>query len=57
MSADCAWFLVRTSRAALAALHRSGVPLVNWKPPQLEPHEGPFSDPTRRLLRAPEATA
>jgi hypothetical protein len=57
MAVGCSYALVRTARAALVALQRSGVPLVDWEPPRLEPHEGPFTDPTQRLLRGPEATA
>jgi hypothetical protein len=57
VAVGCSYFLVRTSRAALVALHRSGVPLVNWDPPsRLELWEGP-ADLTQRLPLAPEAIA
>jgi len=44
------WWMVRTSRAAMMALHLSGVVFrCKWKPPKLRAWEGPFADPTRRL--------
>jgi hypothetical protein len=52
------WWMARTARAAMTALHLSGVPLINWEPPaRLEPWEGPFSDPTQRLPQHPEVAA
>jgi hypothetical protein len=50
--------MVRTCRAALMALHLSGVPLrPPWTPQPLEPWEGPFADPNKRLPQAPEVKA
>ena len=40
------------------ALHLSGVVFRRqWKPPRLEPWEGPFADPTQRLPQAPDVAA
>jgi len=51
------WWMARSARAALMALHRSGVPFRRkWKPPRLEEWEGPFSDPTQRLPQHPLVT-
>jgi hypothetical protein len=58
LPAGAKWWLARSARAALTALHRSGVAFRQlWKPPRLEPWEGPFADPTRRLPQAPEVAA
>src|SRR5262249_30712151 len=39
-------------------LHLSGVVFRrHWKPPRLQPWEGPFADPTRRLPQAPDVAA
>jgi hypothetical protein len=52
------WHLVRSARAALMALHLSGVIFRRrWKPPRLRPWEGPFADPTQRLPQAPDVAA
>jgi hypothetical protein len=56
MAVGCSCLMVRSSRAALVALQRSGVPLIDWEPSQLEPWEGPAAL-TQRLPRAPEAVA
>jgi hypothetical protein len=49
------YVLARSSRAALMALHLLNVPFRReWKPPQIEPHEGPFFDPTQRLPAHPK---
>jgi hypothetical protein len=46
--------VVRSARAALMTLHLSGVVFRRkWEPPQLQPWEGPFSDPTQRLPQHP----
>jgi hypothetical protein len=46
VAAGCSWFLVRSSRAALAALFYAGIPFKRrGKPSRLEGWEGPFSDP------------
>jgi hypothetical protein len=48
------WFLARSARACLMALHLAGVPLVGWKPPQkIERWEGPFENPHARLPQHP----
>jgi hypothetical protein len=48
------WWLARTPRAFLIALHRSGVPLIRWNPPKkLARWEGPFENPHARLPQHP----
>jgi hypothetical protein len=49
------FWLARTPRACLLALHLSGVPLVGWKPPKepLPAWEGPFANPHARLPMHP----
>jgi hypothetical protein len=52
------WLMARTARAAMTALHHEGVPFCQpWTPSELEPWEGPFFDPTRRLPQHPEVAA
>jgi hypothetical protein len=52
------WWMARSARAALVALHLSGVAFRRkWKPPQLKPWEGPFADPTQRLPQEPRVAA
>ena len=54
----CAWWMARSARAALTALHRSGVPFRRpWRPIPLRPWEGPFSGAERRLPQHPEVAA
>jgi hypothetical protein len=49
------WWMARSARAALMALHLSGVVFRRrWRPPLLKPWEGPFADPTQRLPQAPD---
>jgi hypothetical protein len=51
------WWLVRSARAALTALARSGVKFRReWAEPALRPYEGPFCE-ERRLPQAPEIAA
>jgi hypothetical protein len=58
LAASAEWWMARTWRTALTALHLSGVPLrPPWTPPPLEPWEGPFADPSERLPQAPEVAA
>ena len=58
LPAGAVWWMARSARAALMALHLSGVVFQRrWKPPQLRPWEGPFADPTRRLPQAPDVAA
>jgi hypothetical protein len=48
------WWLARSPRACLMALHLSGVPLIGWKPPSsLERWAGPFQNPYARLPQHP----
>jgi hypothetical protein len=58
-AAGCSWFLARSSRAALVALYRAGVPFKGrWQPPRrLEPWEGPFDAASRRLAQHPQVAA
>jgi hypothetical protein len=52
------WWLARSARAALMALHLSGVVFRRkWRPPRLRPWEGPFADPNERLPQAPDVAA
>jgi hypothetical protein len=51
------WWLVRTARAGLLALRRSGVTFQRkWRPPKLKVWEGPF-DTTQHLPLPPEVKA
>src|SRR5215470_3143596 len=51
------WWLARSARAALMALHLSGVVFRRkWKPPRLKLWEGPFAD-TQRLPQHPSVAA
>jgi hypothetical protein len=50
--------MARSAGAAMMALHLSGVVFRRqWKPPRLQPWEGPFADPTQRLPQAPDVAA
>jgi hypothetical protein len=52
------WWMARSARAAMMALHLSGVVFRRkWKPPQQKPWEGPFADPTQRLPQHPMVAA
>jgi hypothetical protein len=52
------WWLAGTPRACLLALHHSGVPLINWRPPRTtEEWEGPFENPHARLPSHPVVAA
>jgi hypothetical protein len=58
LRAGADWWLARSARAALMALHLSGVVFRRrWKPPRLKPWEGPFADPHQRLPQAPDVAA
>ena len=58
LPAAATWWMARSARAALMALHLSGVEFRrHWKPPRLQPWEGPFADPTQRLPQAPDVAA
>jgi hypothetical protein len=55
LPAGAVWLMARSARAAMMALHLSGVVFRRkWKPPRLKPWEGPFADPTQRLPQAPD---
>jgi hypothetical protein len=52
------WWMARSARAALMALHLTGVVFrCKYKPPKLKAWEGPFPDPTRRLPQHPVVAA
>jgi hypothetical protein len=52
------WWMVRSARAPLMALHLEGVIFRRkWQPAQLKPWEGPFADPTQRLPQEPRVAA
>jgi hypothetical protein len=58
MPVGARWWMARSARAAMMALHLSGVVFRRkWKPPQPEPWEGPFADPTQRLPQHPIVAA
>jgi hypothetical protein len=59
LPAGADWWMARSARAAMMALHLSGVVFRrHWKPPpRLKPWEGPFADPTQRLPQAPDVAA
>ena len=58
LPAGADWWLARSARAALVALHLSGVVFRRcWKPPRLKPWEGPFADPHQQLPQAPDVAA
>jgi hypothetical protein len=52
------WWMARSARAAMMALHLSGVVFRGkWKPPQLKPWEGPWEDPMQKLPQHPVVAA
>jgi hypothetical protein len=54
----CEWRMCRSARAALTALHQSGVEFRRpWRPVPLRSWEGPFSGAERRLPQLPEEAA
>jgi hypothetical protein len=55
VAVDCRWWMARSARAALVALHRSGVEFRGaWEPPaDLRPWEGPFDGSEKRLPQHP----
>jgi hypothetical protein len=58
LAVGCQWWMARSARAALVALHRSGVEFRRpWKPPSLQPWEGPFTGAERRLPQHPAVAA
>jgi len=57
-AAGADWYCVRSATAALVALRLSNVPFRReWKPPELQAWQGPFTDPDKRLPQAPEVAA
>jgi hypothetical protein len=58
LPAGAVWWMARSARAAMRALDLSGVLFRRkWEPPQLQPWEGPFADPTQRLPQHPKVAA
>ena len=58
LPAGATWWMARSARAAMMALHLSGVVFRrHWKPPRLKPWGGTFADPTQRLPQAPDVAA
>ena len=59
VAAGAQWWMARSARAALVALHRSGVQFREpWRPPvDLRQWEGPFDGSERRLPQHPEVAA
>ena len=55
VAAGARWWMARSVRAALTALHRSGVPFrAPWKPPaDLRDWEGPFTGEEKRAPQHP----
>ena len=55
VAAGARWWMARSVRAALTALHRSGVPFrAPWKPPSdLRDWEGPFTGEEKRATQHP----
>jgi hypothetical protein len=52
------WWLARSARAVLMALHRWGEVFRRpWTLPRLEPWEEPFADPNERWSQEAEVTA
>ena len=52
------WWVARSARAALVALHLSDIPLRRgWRAPQLKPWEGPTENPRARLPSHPAVLA
>ena len=52
----CSWWLARSARSALVALHKEGVGFKRrWQPPKrLRPWEGPFLGTEKRLPQHPQ---
>jgi hypothetical protein len=59
LPAGAVWWMARSARAAMMALHLSGVVFRRkWEPPaQPQPWEGPFADPAQRLPQHPKVAA
>jgi hypothetical protein len=58
LPSGAAWYMARSARAALMALHLEGVVFRRkWKPPRLKPWEGPFNGSERRLPQHPVVAA
>lgn len=57
LSVGCRWWMARSARAALTALYRAGVPFRRpWRPPVLQPWEGPFTGDEARLPQHPRVS-
>lgn len=62
LAGGAVWWLCRSARSAMVALHRSGVQFRTsggrrWKPPALRPWEEPQEDPSRPHPAHPAVTA
>jgi hypothetical protein len=58
LAAGGSWWMARSARAAMTALHHAGVQFCQpWVPPPLEPWEGPTADPHQRLPQEPTVAA
>jgi hypothetical protein len=58
LPAGAVWIMARSPRAAMVGLQRADVKFRrSWEPQQLEPWEGPFSDPNQRLPQEPGVRA
>jgi hypothetical protein len=58
LRSGAAWYMARSARAAMAALHLEGVVFRRkWKPPKLKLWEGPFSGLEKRLPQHPRVAA
>ena len=58
LPSGASWWMARSARAAMMALHLEGVVFRRkWKPPRLKPWEGPFSGTERRLPQHPLVAA
>jgi hypothetical protein len=54
----CSWWMCRTARSALTALHIENVPFRRrWKKPRLAKWEGPFNGTELRLPQHPQVAA
>jgi hypothetical protein len=58
LAVGCEWWMARSARAALTALYRAGVPFRRpWRPPVLQPWEGPFTGNEARLPQHPKVAS
>jgi hypothetical protein len=58
LPAGASWWMARSWRAAVMALHLEGLVFRRkWRPPRLKPWEGPFPNPNARLPQHPSVAA